>query len=397
MRGVKFRIYPTADQAVLFEQFAGVCRLVYNLAWEQRRDFWRQFRSNTGRPITFASQCRELTALRSEFDWVEAVPRVCLEQALRDLDGAFSRFLRGASGYPSPRKKSINDSFRFKGGETEVRQLNDKWAEAWVPKAGWVKFRITRPVTEIRNATISSHAGAWFIAFSVEVERQTTITPSAQVGIDRGVTNAIALSTGEMFFSPASLQVLDRRRRKAQRVLARRKRGSRRHARQRARVAALSAQTARVRRDWLHRTSTYVARRFGLVAMEKLRVANMTRSAAGTLAEPGKNVAQKRGLNRSILAQSWTQFATMLAYKLEERGGALVFVDPRFTSQTCQACGVVDAQSRKSQAVFECVACGHRDHADTNAALEILRRSTAWLDVEGHHFRPAEASTSTAA
>ena len=104
---------------------------------------------------------------------------------------------------------------------------------------------------------------------------------------------------------------------------------------------------------------------------------------------PGRNVAQKRGLNRSILAQGWHAFAAMLEYKLAERGGQVFFVDPAYTSQTCSACGCINRESRKSQASFLCVDCGHEAHADVNAAINILRRSPA--GVEGAGCGPVEA------
>jgi len=393
-RGYRFKLAPKPAQEEQFRQFAGVCRLVYNLALEQRRDWWRQYERNVGRRLTCFDQINEITDLRAELDWIAAVPRTCQEQALKDLDQAFVAFFGGHRDYPTPRKKGINESFRFRGRECSVRRLNAKWSAVRLPKIGEVMFRDTRRVLAgVRDVTISLDASGWHISFSCEIESTQRVLLRTAVGVDRGVANALSLSTGEMVVAPASFAAIAKRRKKAQRVLARRKKGSRRYAKQRAKVAKLHAKAGRIRKDWLHRVSTDIARRFGVVAIEALRIKNMTRSAAGTAEAPGRNVAQKRGLNRSILEQGWGIFEAMLVYKLAERGGTLIKVDPRYTSQTCQACGTVDAKSRKSQATFVCVACGHADHADTNAALEILRRSTAWLDVEGHQLRPVETST----
>src|SRR5690606_2644588 len=124
------------------------------------------------------------------------------------------------------------------------------------------------------------------------------------------------------------------------------------------RAARLSAKRARIRRDWHHKVSRNIANRFGTVVLEDLRVKNMTASAKGTIEEPGRMVRQKAGLNRSILNQGWSAFAALLDYKLSERGGYLVTVDPAYTSQTCSECGTVDSQSRESQAVFACRHCG---------------------------------------
>jgi putative transposase len=111
-----------------------------------------------------------------------------------------------------------------------------------------------------------------------------------------------------------------------------------------------------------------LARRFGTVVLEDLNTKGMTASARGTVDEPGRNVRQKSGLNRAILNQGWHIFEALLSYKLKERGGELMKVPARHTSQTCSACGAVDSRSRKNQAHFVCTSCDHFEKADTNAA-----------------------------
>ncbi len=132
-----------------------------------------------------------------------------------------------------------------------------------------------------------------------------------------------------------------------------------------------------MRKNFLHKLTTHIAKNHGVVVIEDLRVKNMTRSAKGTIRSPGKNVAQKRGLNRAILRQGWGEMEQMLAYKLDRNGGTLVKVSPAYTSQMCGQCGVVDRRSRTSQAVFACAACGHMAHADINAARNILAAGLA--------------------
>jgi putative transposase len=154
------------------------------------------------------------------------------------------------------------------------------------------------------------------------------------------VVNTLTLSTGEHWWMPAGLAEVERRKRRKRR--AQRERGSSRHAKARRRVAALQARAARIRQDWRHKASLDIARRFATVVLEDLATRNMTRSARGTVDAP------------------WHGFGTVLAYKLEERGGYLCRVDPRHTSQTCSACGAVDRESRESQASFRCRQCGLR-------------------------------------
>lgn len=366
----------------------GVCRLVYNLALEQRRTWGRAHR------INLARQCRDLTKLRAEYDWVAAVHVTAQQQALRDLDRAFTDFFSGRKHYPSPRKRGANDSFRIHGREARIRQINNKWSAVRLPKIGWVKFRKTRPVLgTINNATVSLDALGWHISFACEIEHTVLANTAPSVGVDRGVATTLMLSSGEAFSVPASLEAIERRHRSAQRVVARRKKGSKRRLKAAQRCARLSAKRARIRRDWHHKVSRNLADRFGVVVMEDLRITNMTASAKGTIEQPGRNVRQKAGLNRSILNQGWGSFATILGYKLEERGGTLVTVDPAYTSQSCSDCGTVDRESRKSQAAFHCRHCGFRAHADHNAAINILRRNTASMGVEEKHQFSCEALT----
>lgn len=393
-RGFKFKLAPTPEQEQLFREFAGVCRLIYNLALEQRSEHWRNFRALTGQHLGWAFQCRELTELRKQVDWIAAVSQTCQQQVLRDLDKAFGNFFVGRARYPRSRRKGIDDAFRFQGREIGTRKLNDKWAQVRLPKIGWVKFRDTRPIVgTIKNATISHDALGWHISFGLEIEHETGANSLPSVGIDRGIANTLSLSSGEHLSLPASLAKLDRCKRKAQRIASRRKRGSKRYAKARRRVTALSARAARIRRDWHHKTALNIASRFGHVTMEALNVKGMSTSAKGTAETPGRNVKAKAGLNRSILAQGWYQFESILAYKLEQRGGALSKANPAYTSQACSACGTIDRRSRESQARFCCLHCGFEEHADTNAAINISRWNTPSVRVEGSRQVPNEART----
>lgn len=387
-RGFRFKLVPSQEQEVTFRQTAGVCRLIYNLAWEQRRIWGREHR------LGFVSQSRELTEMRAQYDWVAAVPQSCQEQALRDLDKAFVNFFTGRAKFPTPRRKDVDDSFCFRGREIKVRRINAKWSAVRLPKIGWVKFRDTRPMRgDIRTVTISPGPIGWHVSFGCAIEHEAPANICPAVGIDRGIANTIMLSTGEALSVPLSLEAIDRRHRVAQHILARRKKGSNRRRRQLRRIAKLSARRARIRSDWHHRAGRSIADRFGTVVMEELKIRNMTASARGTIEEPGSKVAQKSGLNRSILNQGWGSFATILGYKLEERGGTLVLVDPKYTSQSCSDCGTVDRESRESQAVFACRHCGFRAHADQNAAINILRRNTASMRMEDRHWPTDEVRT----
>jgi putative transposase len=361
---------PSQEQADRFGQFAGVCRLVWNLALEQRRNHWRQYQSFTGNNLNYVTQARELTKLRAEVDFIRAVHTTPVQRTLKDLDEAYRRAWKGLGGYPQPKRKGVNDAFSFAGREIKVEKINRRWGRVKLPKIGWVKFRRTRDMKgSIREAAITRTALGWQISIGCLLDGNQPDN-GRSIGIDRGVAVPLMLSDGSAYTLPDNLAVFERKARKAQRVASRRKRGSVRQAKAQRRVAKLKAKVARIRKHWAHECTTAITRNYSTVVVERLRTKNMTASAAGTIAAPGKNVAQKRGLNRVILNVGWHQIETMLAYK----AARLVKVDPAYTSQTCSSCGTVDSKSRESQAVFCCQHCGHRDNADRNAAVNILNR-----------------------
>lgn len=392
-RAMLFRLYPTADQFSQMAQFAGACRFVYNLALEQRRDWHRP-----GRRINFASQCAEVTRLRAEIAWIKAAPVNCLQQALRDLDTSYRNWWAKRGAAPRPRRKSINDSFRVSDPEDfRIQRTGSTSGKLRLPKIGWVSLRGWRPAPGAqRNVTISRRAGKWFAAIQYEQEIEVPpVSDLPAVGVDMGIAVFAALSDGTSIAPANHGRKALRALRKAQRVLARKKRGSANRRKAVRRVARVHQRVANARKDFLHKHSTAIAKNHGIVVMEGLKVRAMSASAKGTAEEPGSMVRQKSGLNRSILDQGWHMFRAMLAYKLKDRGGELILVPPQYTSQTCSECGHVASDNRKSQAAFICTSCGHEANADCNAAINILRRADSALKpVEGHRIeRPDEAGT----
>ena len=188
------------------------------------------------------------------------------------------------------------------------------------------------------------------------------------VGIDRGVAVSAALSTGELLHCPALTARERTRLRRLQRTLARARRGSNRRGRVRHAIARLRVRETDRRKDWAEKVSTDIARRFDVIRVENLQIGNMTRSARGTRGDPGRNVRAKAGLNRGILRSGWG----LLVRRLEDKApGRVEKVKPHYTSQRCSACGQEDRDSRESQAVFRCTACGFAGNADVNAAINI--------------------------
>jgi putative transposase len=389
-----YRLYPTPEQAQQMAQIAGSCRYVFNLALEQRSEWWKP-----GRTFNFASQCREVTMLRAEVDWLKAAPVHTLQQALKDLDRAYQNFFAGRAEYPTPRKKGLNDSFRFPDPVSiKVERTGKSSGQIKLPKLGWVPLRGWYAIPgDICNATVSRRAGQWHV--SIQWQREVaepvpSILPA--VGIDRGVAVFAALSSGTSIMPVNHGKKALRALRKAQRNLSRKKRGSNNRRKAIRRVAKIQMRVANARKNFLHEQTTAIANNHGAVVLEALKVRNISASAKGTVAEPGKMVRQKAGLNRAILDQGWGGFRIMLGYKLADRGGMLIEVPAAYTSQTCAECGVVDAACRISQSRFICTGCGHEANADTNAARNILQRGLdkSLKSAEGHRGkRPDEAGS----
>jgi transposase len=363
----RYRLVPSPAQEAVMQEHCGHARYVWNLAVEQHRH-WRPGRKSAP---GYLEQCRQLTAARAEHPWLAAGSQVVQQQALRDFAQAMANYLGGTHDRPSWRKAGRDEGFRIVAVRPgHVRRLSRRVGEVRVPKAGWVRFRWSRPVPpEVKSYRVTlDRAGRWHIAFAVIPEPIAGSGNGQTVGIDRGVAVSAALSTGELLTAPRLSARRNKRLRRLQRRLARAKRGSNRRAGVKLTVARLRAREADARKDWAEKASTDIARRFDMIRVEDLRIRSMTLSAKGTAGAPGQNVRQKAGLNREILRSGWG----LLARRLEDKApGRVEKIRPAFTSQRCSACGHVDAESRENQARFVCTACGFADHADVNAARNI--------------------------
>jgi len=292
---------------------------------------------------------------------------------LKDQDLALRDFLAGSKGMPRFKKKGRHDSFRFPQG-VKVEQK-----EIYLPKIGWVKFRKSREIEGIiKNVTVSRTAGKWYVSIQVErVELVPKHPSSSAVGIDLGVALFATLSDGQAFMPVDSFKVCRKKLAKQQCSLARKVRGSENWKKQKSAIQKTHVKIANKRNDYLHKLSTNISKSHVVICLEDLKVQNMTRSAKGTKEKPGKNVAAKSGLNRSILDQGWYEFKRQLMYKQAWRGGHVVLVDPKYSSQKCSNCGFTSAENRRTQANFNCIGCNYVLNADVNAAKNILAAGRA--------------------
>ena len=228
-----------------------------------------------------------------------------------------------------------------------VEQLNGRHARVKLPKLGWVRFRLSRPLDGalIRSATLTRDGAHWYVSFLVDDGQSTPdvhAAPGTAVGVDRGVVVAVATSDGRLVNRDFLTDGERRRGLRLQRRLSRAAKHSRNRAKTREALGVIRARERRRRQDFCARTARELATNHAVVVVEALKTRQMTRSAKGTLDAPGANVKAKSGLNRAILSKGWHQFALALASASRYSGTRVVTVSPQYTSQRCSQCGQVD-------------------------------------------------------
>jgi putative transposase len=366
LQAFKYEIMPDGDQQRDMRRFAGSCRFVFNKALALQT----ANHEAGGKFIRYESMANLLPAWKSEDPWLKDSPSQALQQALKNLDRAFVNFFAKRTDFPQKRKKGKHDSFRFPQGF----KLDQSNSRIYLPKLGWLRYRNSREVLgTVRNVTVSLRNGKWFISIQTAREVEQPVAQGDAVGIDLGVVRFATLSDGAVVPSLNSFKGHAPALRKAQQALSRKKKFSHNWKRAKARVQSIHVRIANARRDYLHKTSTAISKNHAIVVVEDLQVLNMSRSAAGTVEQPGRKVRQKAGLNRSILDQGWAEFRRQLEYKMLWSGGVFLAVPPQNTSRTCPRCGHVSKDNRRSQAEFACVACGFTENADLVGAINILR------------------------
>ncbi|RQS54511.1 transposase, partial [Burkholderia sp. Bp8963] len=252
----------------------------------------------------------------------------------------------------------------------------------FLPKLGWLRYRKSRDVLgTLKNVTVSQACDKWFVSVQTarEVEPPVPLATSA-IGIDVGIARFATMSDGTFLAPLNSFKKHEVRLRRYQRAMSRKVKFSKNWRKAKARVQRIHTRIGNARRDYLHKATTTISNSHAMVSIEDLQVRNLSRSAAGSVEAPGKNVKAKSGLNKRILDQGWFEFRRQLAYKLAWNGGWLIAVPPQNTSRTCPACRCVSADNRRTQAQFACVACGYKAHADVVGAMNILTRGLQLLE-----------------
>jgi putative transposase len=363
----KFKLRPNSGQLSRMRRIAGCCRFVFNqaLALQIHR------RDQGTAELDFAGLTQRLAEWRRypESIWLADAPIGTLQQALRNLESAYTRYHRHQAQFPTFKKKGRSDSFRYSDpSEIKLDQVNNR---ILLPSLGWLRYRSSRDVLgRVRNVTVSSSGVEWFVSILTERQVERPIARGPAVGIDMGIVRFATLSDGRFFTPLNSFRRHENALARTQRSLSRKTKYSRNWRKEKARVQRIYLRIANARADYLHKISSTISQNHAVVFVEDLRVSAMSQSDSA----PGK-----RRLNKSILDQGWFEFRRQLDYKLRWNGGRLMAVSPRNTSITCPRCRHIGKENRLRQAQFECVACGLQENADLVGALNVLRAGHARL------------------
>lgn len=369
LRVVKVRLYPNEAQKNLLSQHFGSARVAYNVMLRKSIDA-----HEAGDKVSVYELKKLLPIMKQtdDFGWMKEVDSTALQNAVINLDKAYKHFFRRVKNEEKagfPRFKSKHDSRQSYQSST----AKIKSGKLYLPKIGLVKAVFHREIEgSVKTVTVSGEAGQYFASINYEdgIDQVVGTNNGKSIGIDVGIKVFAYLSNGE------AIKHVDLKKEiadviKAQKILSRRKKGSANRTKAKAKLAKKHLKLRNKRNDFLHKVTKRLSEN-QTIAIEDLKIKNISKSAKGSIDNPNMRSSAKSGLNRSILQQSWGTFFDMLGYKLERNGGKLIRVDPKYTSQTCSCCGHISKENRLTQSKFVCQACGNTLNADYNASVNIL-------------------------
>jgi len=325
--------------------WCSVCRLVYNMGLEIKIAAWR----NKQESVHKFELMRQLKDIK-DIDWIADVQSQSLQNVIERLDASYQNFFKGG-GFPKWANKKKYNSILLKSAVVFGNTVK-------LPKIGSLKmFKDAEIKGTIKTATIIKEVTGYFICITTDATKDIQNQDESQVvGLDMGIAFLYVDSNGQFVNNPKHYKRYERKLRIENRSLARKKKGSNSWEKQSHRLALLHHKIGNVRRDFLHKESTKIAKASHIVVLEDLNVSGMKRS----------------NLGKRISDAGWATFRTMLEYKTH-----VIAINPRFTSQTCNDCGAKDKKSRISQSKFVCTSCGVESNSDFNAAKNILSKGIA--------------------
>lgn len=370
-----------------------LARILYNAMIEERNIAYRM----AGKTLSGYDQKKEIPEIKDMFEDYKLYPSNIFQDVALNLQKTYNNFFRKIkagerTSYPKFKGKQYYNSVKLSyatgytiDGFSSMKLLKKQMEDSYVIDKGEIeisgigKFKLFgfdkyKPYGVIKEVILEKDSkGKFWIVFSCsDVPIDEFICTSNKIGIDVGINKYLALSNGEFVENPKFLENLKREKRIIERSLSRKTRFSSRYKEVKKQLSNVSEKIALKRKDFQHKLAKGIVKKYDVIVCEKLNIKNMTKSAKGSIENPGKNVSQKSGLNRSLLDAAFSQFFEILKYKAKKHGKMLIQVNPKYTSQICNKCKHKDKENRETQARFVCKSCGHEDNADTNAAKNIL-------------------------
>jgi putative transposase len=362
-KAYKFRLYPTEEQAYLMRKTFGCVRFVYNRMLAERKEAYEKYKDD--KEQLKKQKLPTPAKYKAEFEWLKEVDSLALANAQLNLQTAYKNFFSGQNDFPTFKSKKDRKSYTTNVVNGNIMLLN---GHIKLPKLKMVRIKQHREIPQdymIKSCTISmTPTGKYYVSILTEYEKEIVQKEvETVVGLDFAMDGLYVSSEGEKANYPKFYRKMLDRLAKAQRVLARRNKGSERWNKQRIRVAKLHEKVANQRKNFLHHESKELATNFDVVAIEDLNM---------------KGMSQALHFGKSVADNSWGMFTSFLAYKLYEQGKQLMKIDKWFPStKTCSSCGNVKNMSL-SERVYSCI-CGVNLDRDYNAAINIKNEAIRLL------------------
>lgn len=352
-KAYKFRIYPNAEQKVLFAKTFGCVRFIYNRMLADKIKYYEEAKQKLNNtPAQY----------KAEFEWLKEIDSLALANAQMNLQTAYNNFFKSPKiGFPKFKsKKSNRHSYTTNRVNGNICIENSCIK---LPKIGLVKLKQHRQIPAdyiLKSVTVSqTPSGKYYASVLFEYDSQVQgKEPQSFLGLDFSMHELYRDSNGNEPAYPKYYRQAEKQLVREQRKLSLMQKGSNNRNKQRIKVAKLNEKVANQRKDFLHKQSRQITNAYDCVCIEDLDM---------------KAMSQSLNFGKSVSDNSWGIFTTFLKYKLEEQGKKLVKVGKFFaSSQTCSVCGYKNAETKNlTVRAWDCPQCGTHHDRDINAAINI--------------------------